>query len=112
MTTEQQLIGFVRAGWTNPGMMIPRSDLQYVGYQLNEKTFERIHFNFVDSIVGEEPKVRPLIEGVTDVYFEYFYDDKWEKELPSGKFPIALAIELDTEYFGKIRRQFLTTGVK
>lgn len=115
LPAENQAIGFVRAGWTNPGLMIPRSDLQLVGYRLNEGVFERLHYNFVDNVIGDEPKVRPLIQGVTDMHFEY-YDlskKKWNKELPSNnKIPMAIAIELDTEYFGVVRRQFLTTGEK
>ncbi|MBU2923113.1 type II secretion system minor pseudopilin GspJ [Colwellia sp. 1_MG-2023] len=107
---EEQVIAFVRNGWTNPGLLLPRSDMQAVAYRITEETLERLHFNFVDSVVGEEPKVRPLIHDVTEINFEY-YDGKdwlelWEKET----LPLAIAIEIDTKDYGLIRRQYLVPG--
>ncbi|WP_448250133.1 type II secretion system minor pseudopilin GspJ [Thalassotalea agariperforans] len=103
-------IAFIRSGWTNPGLILPRSDLQAVAYRLNDKILERVYYNFVDPVQGEEPKVRPLLAGVTDLVFEFFYENKWQQELISGKMPLGLAVEITTEDFGKIRRQFLVAG--
>lgn len=103
-------IAFIRSGWTNPGLILPRSDLQAVAYRLNDKILERVYYNFVDPVQGEEPKVRPLLEDVTDLVFEFFYENKWQQELISGKMPLGLAVEVTIEDFGKIRRQFLVAG--
>lgn len=103
-------IAFIRSGWTNPGLILPRSDLQAVAYRLNDTKLERIYYNFVDPVLGEEPKVRPLLDNVTDLVFEFFYENKWQKELITGKMPLGLAIEVTTDDFGKIRRQFLVAG--
>ncbi|MEW6998825.1 type II secretion system minor pseudopilin GspJ [Colwelliaceae bacterium BS250] len=103
-------IAFVRQGWKNPGLLLPRSDVQAVTYQLEENTLNRLHYVFVDSVVGEEPKVRPLITGVTKVDFEFHNGLKWSKELPEKDLPMAVAIEIEIENYGLIRRQFLVAG--
>lgn len=108
--SEEQAIAFVKHGWTNPGLLLPRSDMQSVAYRLTEETLERLHFNFVDSVVGEEPKVRPLIQNVTAVNFEYFNGKEWLKTWSNSSLPLAIAILLETKDYGLIRRQFLVPG--
>lgn len=107
---EEQAIAFVRHGWTNPGLLLPRSDMQAVSYRLTEETLERLHFNFVDSVVGEEPKVRPLIHGVTQVAFEYYNGKEWQETWTTNTLPLAIAIVIDTKNYGIIRRQYLVPG--
>jgi len=116
----EQALAFVRHGWTNPALLLPRSDMQAVAYRLNEETLQRMHFNFVDAVVGEEPKIRPLITGVTRLEFEY-YDgvkgqnqgkDNWQKKWTGKGLPRAIAIEIDTDDYGIIRRQFLVPSVE
>lgn len=108
--SDNQALGFVRSGWTNPGLLLPRSDMQSVAYQLNEHTLERLHYNFVDAVVGEEPKVRPLITGVNELKFEFYDGTKWQENVQEGLLPLAIAIEIQTDDFGMIRRQFLVAG--
>lgn len=108
--SDNQAIGFVRTGWTNPGLLLPRSDMQSVAYQLNQTVLERVHFNFVDAVPGQEPKVRPLITAVTELKFEYYIGKEWRDELPPNGFPMAIAIEITTDDYGVIRRQFLLPG--
>jgi len=109
-SSGSQYLGFVRQGWTNPGLLLPRSDLQSVAYHLNDNTVERLHFNFVDSVQGEEPKVRKLISEVSALKFEYFYGKKWQNESKDNQLPLAIAIEIETLDYGLIRRQFLVAG--
>jgi len=106
----EQLLAFVRHGWTNPGLLLPRSDMQAVAYVLTEETLARLHFNFVDAVVGEEPKSRPLISGVIAVAFEYYDGTKWLEQWSKDTLPLAIAIEIDTHDYGLIRRQFLVPG--
>lgn len=103
-------IAFVRNGWTNPGLLLPRSDMQSVAYRLNDNVLERLHFNFVDAVLGEEPKVRPLITQVEKLDFEFYDGKKWQKTLEENTLPIAIAMEIDTTDYGVIRRQFLVAG--
>ncbi|NMP17007.1 type II secretion system minor pseudopilin GspJ [Thalassotalea sp. Y01] len=104
-------IAFVRQGWRNPALLLPRSDVQAVSYQLEEQTLNRLHYIFVDSVIGTEPKVRPLITGVEQVDFEFFDGNKWVKEIPSKELPLAVAIEMTLTDTGMIRRQFLVPGI-
>ncbi len=105
--SSEQAIAFVRGGWTNPGLLIPRSDMQSVAYRLNDNKLERLHFNFVDAVVGEEPKVRVLIEKVNAIELKYFYDKKWQERLDPQQLPKAIELAIETEDFGTIVRKFL-----
>ena len=84
--------------------------MQSVAYQLNDNVLERIHFNFVDAVQGEEPKVRPLISKVEKIDFEFYYGKEWQEKLQKNILPLAIAIELETSDYGVIRRQFLVAG--
>ena len=108
--SEEQAIAFVRHGWTNPGLLLPRSDMQAVAYRITEDTLQRLHFNFVDAVVGEEPKIRPLISDVTELSFEYYDGKEWQETWGSDSLPLAIAIEIETKDYGLIRRQFLVPG--
>ncbi|MDX2367470.1 MAG: type II secretion system minor pseudopilin GspJ [Colwellia sp.] len=108
--SEEQAIAFVRHGWTNPGLLLPRSDMQAVAYRLVDETLERLHFNFVDAVVGEEPKVRPLMTDVSALTFEYYDGKKWQETWSEISLPLAIAIEVETKDYGIIRRQFLVPG--
>lgn len=109
-STEDQAIAFVRHGWTNPGLLLPRSDVQSVAYRLKEGTLERLHYNFVDAVVGEEPKARPLMTRVNSLSFEYFSGKEWLKEWETQTLPLAIAINIETEDLGTIRRLFLVAA--
>lgn len=108
--SDEQALAFVRNGWTNPGLLLPRSDMQAVAYRLVDETIERLHYNFVDAVVGEEPKVRALIRNVSALNFEYYDGEKWQKTWSENSLPLAIAINVDTKDYGVIRRQFLVAG--
>lgn len=108
--SDEQALAFVRHGWTNPGLLLPRSDMQTVAYRIVDETLERLHFNFVDAVVGEEPKVRLLMSDVSELAFEYYDGKKWQKIWSENFLPLAIAIEVNTKDYGIIRRQFLVAG--
>ena len=107
---DEQAIAFVRNGWTNPGLLLPRGDMESVAYRLVDENLERLHYNFVDAVVGQEPKVRPLITQVTSLSFEFYDGKKWQKQWSGKTLPQAIAIEIETRDYGLIRRQFLVAG--
>lgn len=109
--STSQAIGFVRNGWSNPGLLLPRGDMQSVAYQINEETLERVHFNFVDATLGEEPKVRKLLTGINDISFEFYDGKQWNQTYEGSDLPLAIAVELDTKEFGLIKRKFLVAGL-
>jgi len=106
----EQSIAFVRNGWTNPGLLLPRGDMQSVAYRLVDETLERLHYNFVDAVVGQEPKIRPLINKVNSLSYEFYDGKTWQKKWSDNTLPQAIAIEIVTEDYGLIRRQFLVAG--
>ena len=115
-------IGFVRGGWHNPQLMLPRSTLQFVAYRLQENKLERLYSNYVDNVIGYEPKVRVLLEDVESLKIEFLAtsnnssldedeDISWSESYKGTVLPRAVAIEFVSKDFGKIRREFtLTTG--
>ena len=107
---DDQDIAFVRAGWSNPGLLIPRSDMQSVAYRVTDNQLQRLHFNFVDAITNEDAKDRALLTNVNAVKFEFFDGDKWLKAPNSNEIPPAIAIIIDHADVGEIRRQFLLPG--
>lgn len=109
-SSDNATLGFVRSGWTNPGMLLPRSSMQAVMYQLNDSTLERLHYNFVDAVVGQEAKARPLITDVEEVEYEFYYNNAWLKKHKDGQLPKAIAVELELKDYGLIRREFLVAG--
>ncbi|MBU2918174.1 MAG: general secretion pathway protein J [Psychrosphaera sp.] len=106
---ESESIGFafVRDGWTNPAMVLPRSELQLVAYRLVERRLERLYFNFVDNEMGTEPKVQVLINDIESMTLSYFIDQAWTEELAQGELPLAIKLSLETDTFGLIERNFL-----
>lgn len=121
-------IGFVRGGWQNPQMLLPRSTQQMVAYRLRENTLERVYTNYVDNVIGYEPKVRPLLAEVSDLNIEFLVDTdeedssafslsedegssaSWNESYQGAVLPKAVAIEIETRDFGRIRREFTLRG--
>ncbi len=120
---ESDTIGFVRAGWQNPQMMLPRSTLQFVSYRLREEKLERLYGNYVDNVIGFEPKVRVLMDDVTRFKVEFIAqkpgngttnrmddEEKWTESYTGQVLPYAIAIEFQSKDFGLLRREFTLSG--
>jgi len=112
-------LGFVRAGWHNPQMLLPRSTLQAVGYRIQEQQLQRLYGNYVDNVIGYEPKVKILLSDIEDfrVSFLTKYEQleepgEWQETYSSDALPIAISITIVSKTFGEIRREFmLANGV-
>lgn len=109
-------LGFVHAGWQNPNLMLPRSTLQAVAYRLQEEELIRVYGNYVDNVIGFEPKERVLLTGIEDFRVEFFVgnagdelddEENWQEDYRSKTLPLALAINIISKDFGEIRRQFV-----
>lgn len=104
-------IGFVRSGWHNPQLTLRRSTMQSVAYRTQDKKLERLYSTYVDNAIGVEPKSRVLLEGVESISFEFLekYDSKefkWKQAESVEELPIAVAIIIESEAYGEIRREF------
>jgi general secretion pathway protein J len=104
-------LGFVHGGWHNPQYMLPRSTLQLVGYRLQDNKLQRLYGNYLDNIIGYEPKTKDILEGVSNFQVEFLInaneDSEWQESYTGVVLPTAIAITLTTDAFGEIRREFL-----
>ena len=116
-------LAFVRSGWQNPQMMLPRSTLQAVAYRVRDGKLERLYTNYVDNVVGTEPKVRVLLEDIGDFKIEFIADIdeeenslsdndelNWRESFVGATLPKAIAFEFVSDDFGRIRREFTLSG--
>lgn len=105
-------IAFVRAGWTNPGMMLPRSELQPVVYRVRDNVLQRLYRPFVDDTSGEQA-VQDLLTGVTEFTVTFRHQNenyaRWQRP---HDLPEMVVIAIEVEGFGVIERQLLTSGRK
>ena len=107
-------LGFVRIGWHNPQMLLPRSTLQTVGYRIQEQKLQRLYGNYVDNVIGYEPKVKILLSDIEDFQVSFLTDveqlekpDEWKETYSSATLPLAISITMVSKVFGEIRREFM-----
>lgn len=108
-------LAFVRAGWSNPQMMLPRSTLQAVGYRLQNGELQRLYGNYVDNVIGYEPKVRVLLKDVEDFQVEFLLQPNndpgkasaWQETFASDSLPLGVAVTILSKDFGEVRREFV-----
>jgi general secretion pathway protein J len=107
-------LGFVRLGWHNPQMLLPRSSLQAVGYRIQEEQLQRLFGNYVDNVIGYEPKVKVLLSDIEDFKVSFLTEieqleepEEWKDTYSNTTLPIAISITIISRTFGEIRREFM-----
>ncbi|ESP91832.1 MULTISPECIES: type II secretion system minor pseudopilin GspJ [Pseudoalteromonas] len=104
-------IAFVRDGWTNPVSLLPRSELQAVGYRVKDDNLERIYRVYIDELDGAEPRAQVLLEDVEELKFEFLDDKhKWQDNWQLKALPLAVAVTIQRQDSEPLRRIFLTPG--
>jgi general secretion pathway protein J len=106
------MIEFTRFGWRNP-LSRPRSDLQRVGYVLQDDTLYRAYWMVLDRAPDSEPHLQQMLTGVEQAEFaamdvsgnEYSF---WP---PAGDFRndpslqlAAIILRVDVPPFGVVER--------
>lgn len=117
--SDKDGLGFVRVGRHNPQMLLPRSTLQAVGYRVQEEQLQRLYGNYVDNVIGYEPKIKVLMTDIEDFRVTFLTSpeqleepSKWQESFSSETLPIAISITIVSKTFGEIRREFmLANGV-
>lgn len=114
-------LALVRSGYDNPGLLLPRSELQPVLYRVRENTLERVSSYFVND-TSFEPQVQPLLDQVDGLQVRFFrspdqadgntgksagWTDEWTSE---GSLPAAIEFTLQSQQFGEMSRIFLLAG--
>ncbi len=109
--SEYDGIAFVRDGWTNPMLLLPRSELQAVGYRVVDEQLERVYRVYVDALDDTEPRVQPLLPDVEDLRFEFLDDqDTWQDSWQRRALPKAVAVIITQEDAAPLKRLFLVPG--
>ena len=105
-------LAFVRAGWTNPAMMLPRSELQPVVYRVRDNVLQRVYRPFVDDTSGDQA-VQDLLHGVTELSVTFRHNDEnYDSWLIANSLPDIVVVRIEIENFGDIERWLLTSGTK
>lgn len=68
MIGDEGALSMTRGGWRNP-LQRPRSELQRVGYRIQEEKLVRAYWPVLDRRGDEEPIFQTLLEGVEDLEF-------------------------------------------
>ncbi|MFC3094096.1 type II secretion system protein GspJ [Alteromonas sediminis] len=115
-TSDADGLAFVRAGWSNPQFMLPRSTLEYVAYRLTEGRLERLSGHYLDNVIGYEPKERVLLDDVLDFRVEFYVGGeedgelRWSDSYVGTTLPQGVALIIESETFGTLRREFALVG--
>lgn len=107
LESDDDGISFSHAGWTNPGMILPRSEVQLVGYRLKENNLERMFYLYPDAVTGTEPQVQVLLQDIGSLKFKYMdAEGVWQDSWNQAILPKALKIQLSQPGTGEIERIF------
>lgn len=113
LNSEDHGVSFSRQGWRNPGMILPRSEIQAVAYRLQDGQLQRLFTLYPDAVTGTEPQVQVLLENLTGFDIQYLQGDDWEEESQwqerwqGNRFPGAVKVILTHQYLGQIERIFM-----
>lgn len=103
-------LAFVRAGWSNPNAMLPRSGLQPVLYRLRQNVLQRVTTDYVDDVSGR-PRVQDLLTGVEDFRVRFIHrDEQYTTWAITDSLPEVVVVSITTEEYGLIERWLLTSG--
>jgi general secretion pathway protein J len=107
LESDDDGLSFSHAGWTNPGMILPRSEVQLVGYRLKENKLERMFYLYPDAVTGTEPQVQVLLEEVESLKVRYLDNEGiWQDSWNQSTLPKAVKIQLTQQTLGELERIF------
>jgi len=111
LDSDSKGVMFVRSGWHNPQQQFPRGEVSKVGYRIKDNQLQRVWWRYVDTPVGQEGIVMPLLDEVEAFELRFFDGEQWLKAWQNSyTLPEAVAVELQLADYGKIERIYLTSG--
>lgn len=110
-----EVLTLTRGGWRNPTAS-DRSSLQRVRWQVRNGGWERHYWLVLDQAQDSQPRVQRVLEGVRGWRLRYLdRDGNWVDGWPRALFfdeeafndlPQAIELQLEHEYYGRLRRLF------
>ncbi|MCH7509718.1 MAG: type II secretion system minor pseudopilin GspJ [Proteobacteria bacterium] len=107
------LATLTRGGWSNPAG-IPRSTLQRVAYQLEDRQLVRLDWPVLDRVSGTQPRRTEILDDVDEVIIRYLdaqleWHENWpplgsDDAVAAWLRPLAVEISLDLSDHGRITR--------
>lgn len=111
LDSDSKGVMFVRSGWHNPQQQFPRGEVSKVGYRIKDNQLQRVWWRYVDTPVGQEGIVMPLLDEVEAFELRFFDGEQWLQAWQSSyTLPEAVVVELQLRDYGKIERIYLTSG--
>jgi general secretion pathway protein J len=119
-TSSAPLVLLTRSGWSNPAGL-QRTELERVGYVVDNGTLVREHWNVLDAALSSRPVKRNLLKHLRGVTFQYMlpttraWVDTWPPTAVNSEAvedsyyrlrPLAVKVTLDTQEWGKLMRIF------
>lgn len=101
----------LRNNWANPGNLLPRSQLQKVGYQLEEDILQRISYGPANSLPLTPIHKTTLIQKITKFQLRFFNQGAWQRTwLAADGLPTAVEITLEIQGLGQVQRLIMPTA--
>ncbi|EFC3980005.1 type II secretion system minor pseudopilin GspJ [Escherichia coli] len=101
-------VTFTRNSWQNPLGMLPRSELQRVGYRLRHQQLERLSNFYVDQPSSVYPGVRVLLSSVEAFRLRFYANGTWRESWDSAtQLPQGIEVTLVVDDFAQLTRLFL-----
>lgn len=104
LDSEEGGFAFVHNGWRNPGMVLPRSEIQAVAYRFREGKIERLFSLYPDAVTGSEPKIQPLLDQITGFKVEFLKEEQWQENWVGDKLPRAIRLTITHAQLGEMQR--------
>jgi general secretion pathway protein J len=90
--------------------MLPRAELQLVGYRLRDRQLERLSYTHADPIVGQRPVVKVVLSGVSVFRLRFFAEGTWRENWNDAAIlPQGIEVTLAVAGVGELTRLFLIT---
>lgn len=122
MNWELGNLEFTRNGWRNPARR-KRSNLQRVAYKLEDDKIIRDSWIVLDRVESSEPFSKTVLQGINDFSVTFLdegnqWSNTWPPPVTVGvsthsqriRLPRAVAVTIDSEKWGEIKRVFLVKG--
>ncbi|MCB5227248.1 type II secretion system minor pseudopilin GspJ [Alishewanella sp. 16-MA] len=107
LESEDHGVSFTQQGWRNPGMLLPRSEVQAVAYRLQDGQLQRLFNVYVDAVNNTEPQQQNLLAEVEQFQLTYYSAGEWEERWQHQYLPEAIKVRIKQRDLGELERIFV-----